>query len=118
MNDSNRLATQGERVLALAWIENPDVKSGNLGPEDLPKNLVLLGLIGLRDSRRQEAIEAVKDCHGGGIRVTMITGDHTITAAAIAKMLNIGDGKTAITGARSRKWMPLRSSSASATSTY
>ena len=41
----------------------------------------------------------MKECHGGGIRVTMITGDHQITAAAIAKMLGIGDGKTAITGA-------------------
>jgi len=41
----------------------------------------------------------VKECHGGGIRVTMITGDHKITAAAIAKMLGLGDGKTAITGA-------------------
>ena len=68
-------------------------------PADLPKNLVLLGLIGLLDPPRKEAIEAVKECHGGGIRVTMITGDHKITAAAIAKMLDIGDGKTAITGA-------------------
>ena len=41
----------------------------------------------------------MKECHGGGIRVTMITGDHKITAAAIAKMLGIGDGKTAVTGA-------------------
>jgi magnesium-transporting ATPase (P-type) len=41
----------------------------------------------------------VKECHAGGIRVTMITGDHKITAAAIAKMLDIGDGKTAVTGA-------------------
>jgi magnesium-transporting ATPase (P-type) len=61
--------------------------------------LVLLGLIGLLDPPRTEAIEAVKECHAGGIRVTMITGDHKITAAAIAKMLGIGDGKTAITGA-------------------
>jgi magnesium-transporting ATPase (P-type) len=60
---------------------------------------VLLGLIGLLDPPRKEAIEAVKECHAGGIRVTMITGDHRITAAAIAKMLGIGDGKTAITGA-------------------
>jgi magnesium-transporting ATPase (P-type) len=95
---SDRLAAQGERVLALAWLENPEVKAGSLGPADLPKTLVLLGLIGLLDPPRKEAIEAVKECHGGGIRVTMITGDHKITAAAIAKMLGIGDGKTAITG--------------------
>jgi magnesium-transporting ATPase (P-type) len=70
-----------------------------LSATDLPKNLVLLGLIGLLDPPRKEAVEAVHECHGGGIRVTMITGDHKITAAAIAKMLGIGDGKTAITGA-------------------
>jgi len=99
MQASDRLAAQGERVLALAWLENPGVKAGSLGPADLPKTLVLLGLIGLLDPPRKEAIEAVKECHGGGIRITMITGDHKITAAAIAKMLGIGDGKTAVTGA-------------------
>jgi magnesium-transporting ATPase (P-type) len=98
-NEADRLASQGERVLALAWLEDPKVQAGALGPADLPSTLVLLGLIGLLDPPRKEAIEAVTECHGGGIRVTMITGDHRITAAAIAKMLNIGDGKTAITGA-------------------
>lgn len=98
MKASDQLAAQGERVLGLAWLENPGVKAGTLGPADLPKNLVLLGLIGLLDPPRKEAIEAVKECHAGGIRVTMITGDHRITAAAIAKMLGIGDGQTAITG--------------------
>jgi magnesium-transporting ATPase (P-type) len=98
LGESNRLASQGERVLALAWVENPDAEAGNLAAADLPDNLVLLGLIGLLDPPRPEAIEAVKECHAGGIRVTMITGDHKITAAAIAKMLSIGDGKTAISG--------------------
>ena len=98
MKEGDRLASQGERVLALAWLPDPDVRAGSLGPADLPDTLVLLGLIGLLDPPRKEAIEAVKECHGGGIRVTMITGDHKITAAAIAKMLGIGDGKTAITG--------------------
>src|SRR5499426_3798817 len=74
MRASDKLAGQGERVLALAWLENPGVKAGSLGPADLPKNLVLLGLIGLLDPPRKEAIEAVKECHGGGIRITMITG--------------------------------------------
>jgi calcium-translocating P-type ATPase len=96
---SEAMAGQGERVLALAWLENPGLEAGSLAPADLPRNLVLLGLIGLLDPPRKEAIEAVKECHGGGIRVTMITGDHKITAAAIATMLGIGDGKTAITGA-------------------
>jgi magnesium-transporting ATPase (P-type) len=99
MQASDKLAGQGERVLALAWLENPGLKAGGLAPADLPGNLVLLGLIGLLDPPRKEAIEAVHECHGGGIRVTMITGDHKITAAAIAKMLGIGDGKMAITGA-------------------
>jgi magnesium-transporting ATPase (P-type) len=99
MSASDKLAGQGERVLGLAWLEGPGVKAGGLTPGDLPRNLVLLGLIGLLDPPRKEAIEAVKECHGGGIRVTMITGDHKITAAAIAKMLDIGDGKTALSGA-------------------
>src|SRR3984885_4183110 len=99
MEASDKLAGQGERVLGLAWLESPGIKAGSLTAADLPKNLVLLGLIGLLDPPRKEAIEAVTECQGGGIRVTMITGDHKITAAAIAKMLGIGDGKTAITGA-------------------
>src|SRR5262249_21871840 len=94
-----RPAAQGGRVLALAWLEDPKLQAGGLGPGDLPGTLVLLGLIGLLDPPRKEAIEAVKECHGGGIRVTMITGDHKITAAAIADMLGIGDGRMAITGA-------------------
>jgi magnesium-transporting ATPase (P-type) len=96
--EGDRLAAQGERVLGLAWLADPGLEAGSLKPEDLPKNLILLGLVGLMDPPRKEAIEAVKECHGGGIRVTMITGDHKITAAAIAKMLGIGDGKTAVAG--------------------
>jgi magnesium-transporting ATPase (P-type) len=95
MQLSDRLAGQGEGVLALAWIENPGLNAGTLEPADLPKNLILIGLL---DRPRQEAIEAVKACHEGGIRVTMITGDHKITAA-VAKMLGIGDDKTAVMGA-------------------
>jgi magnesium-transporting ATPase (P-type) len=95
---ADRLAAQGERVLALAWLPDAGLAAGALTPADLPHTLVLLGLVGLLDPPRKEAIEAVKDCQGG-IRVTMITGDHAITAAAIARMLNIGDGRTAVTGA-------------------
>jgi len=97
--EGDMLAARGERVLALAWLPNPGLSVGNLSPGDLPGNLVLLGLVGLMDPPRKEAIEAVRECHEGGIRITMITGDHKITAAAIAGMLGIGDGKTAVTGA-------------------
>ena len=96
---SDTLAGQGERVLGIAWLENPvGLDVGSLSADDLPHDLVLLGLIGLLDPPRQEAIAAVRECHDGGIRVTMITGDHKITAAAIAGMLGIGDGKTAMEG--------------------
>jgi len=98
VREGDRLAAQGERVLGPAWLPNPDLRAGSLRPADLPKTLVLLGFVGLMDPPRKEAIDAVHECHGGGIRVTMITGDHKITAAAIAKMLGIGDGKTAVAG--------------------
>ncbi|PWT78779.1 MAG: carbonate dehydratase, partial [Acidobacteria bacterium] len=103
---ADRLAAQGERVLALAWIENPMLQAGALSPADLPNTLVLLGLIGLLDPPRKEAIEAVKECHSGKIRVTMITGDHRKTAAAIARMIGIGDGNTAVIGAEIEQMDP------------
>src|SRR5262245_56078438 len=62
---SNRLAAQGERVLALAWLESPRVKSGSFGPADLPKHLVLLGMIGLIDPPRKVAIEGDRECARG-----------------------------------------------------
>jgi len=96
--EGDRLAAQGERVLGLAWLPDPGLATGNLGPGHLPRTLILLGLVGLMDPPRKEAVEAVRECHGGGIRVTMITGDHKITAAAIATMLGIGDGRTAVAG--------------------
>jgi magnesium-transporting ATPase (P-type) len=98
LREGDRLAAQGERVLGLAWQPDPGLATGNLGPQDLPKTLVLLGLVGLMDPPRKEAIAAVRECHDGGIRVTMITGDHKVTAAAIAGMLGIGDGRTAVAG--------------------
>jgi magnesium-transporting ATPase (P-type) len=96
--EGDRLAAQGERLLALAWLADPGVTQGSFQAENLPRNLVLLGLVGIMDPPRAEAIAAVRECHAGGIRVTMITGDHKVTAAAIAGMLGIGDGRTAVTG--------------------
>src|SRR5262249_57313558 len=69
------------------------------GPADRQTTRAWPALPALLAPPRREAVEAVKECHAGGIRMTMITGDHKITAAAIAKMLEIGDGTTAIAGA-------------------
>ena len=74
METSDKLAGQGERVLGLAWLESPGTKAGSLTAADLPKNLVLLGLIGLLDPPRKEAIEiasrrssAMRICSASGL---------------------------------------------------
>src|SRR5262249_28847300 len=59
----DRRGGQGEGVLAQAWQETPAVPVGTLGPGDLPRNRVLLALVGLLDPPRKEAIEAVKESH-------------------------------------------------------
>ncbi len=92
------MARRGERVLALAWQPECQAKSGDLNADSLPRDLVFLGLTGIMDPPREEAVNAVAECHGGGIRVTMITGDHATTAVSIAQKLGIGDGKTVQTG--------------------
>ena len=96
---NDAIAGKGNRVLALAWLTDPKIEEATFNPAGLSRTLVLLGLVGIIDPPREEAIAAVKECHGGGIRVTMITGDHAVTAASIARMLGIGDGKTYATGA-------------------
>ena len=97
---NEEIASKGQRVLALAWLENAKIDEATFDAEGLTRELVLLGLVGIIDPPRDEAIAAVKECHQGGIRVTMITGDHAVTAASIAKMLGIGDGKSYVTGSQ------------------
>ncbi len=97
LGHSERLASGGHRVLAVAHKPAAsDAKS--LQVDDLTDGLTLLGLFGIIDPPRSEAIEAVKDCHDAGIRVKMITGDHVLTAKAIGKQMGIGDGEHAMTG--------------------
>ncbi|MEE4240617.1 MAG: HAD-IC family P-type ATPase, partial [Desulfopila sp.] len=76
----------------------PPVESTTLEKKDIKEGAVFLGLIGIMDPPRKEAIRSVKECREAGIRVKMVTGDHTITAMAIGRQLNIGTGKTAIDG--------------------
>ena len=94
-----QMARQGQRVLAIASVP---FRAGvrELRYRDLSSGLVLLGMVGMMDPPREEAIEAVRRCRSAGIRVKMITGDHAVTALAIGHQMGIGDGRSALTGSR------------------
>jgi len=87
------------RVLAVAYKEIDTVPE-NPTSEDLEHGLILMGLVGMIDPPRPEAKEAVALCRRAGIKPVMITGDHVVTAAAIADDIGIlAEGDRAITGA-------------------
>ncbi len=94
----DELSNQGLRVLAAAARDAGEGRDG-LAIEDLDRGLVFLGVVGIIDPPRDEAIEAVRICQQAGIRVKMITGDHAGTAKAIGFEMGIGDGTHAVTGA-------------------
>jgi Ca2+-transporting ATPase len=99
---NEEIAEQGMRVLATA---ERDFDPATFDPDaDLlneVKDLNLLAMVGIVDPPRAEARDAIAECHSAGIRVRMITGDHAVTAGAIAKQLGI-EGR-AITGAEFNK---------------
>jgi magnesium-transporting ATPase (P-type) len=84
----HRAARDGQRVLALAVCELPKGTTA-LSTDDINDRFTLLGLAGMIDPPRPEAIEAVAQCQRAGIRVKMITGDHSVTAAAIGAQLGL-----------------------------
>ncbi|SCY97324.1 cation-transporting P-type ATPase [Microvirga guangxiensis] len=93
-------ARQGQRVLGIAAKRLPQVPSEPLTFADVEDGLTMLGLLGLIDPPRDEALAAVKECQSAGIRIKMITGDHAATAAAISGTLGIqASNGTAVTGA-------------------
>jgi P-type Ca2+ transporter type 2C len=98
LDTAHRFASEGMRVLAMAYKEAPpDLEE--LTHEHVEGNILLTGLQGMIDPPRPEAVDAVKGCRKAGIRVVMITGDHATTAAAIGRMIGIGDGSgAALTG--------------------
>jgi len=89
--EADEMARDALRVLGMAYKTVPRDKT-SLGAEDLD-GLTFLGLQGMIDPPREEAIEAVGKCRGAGIRTVMITGDHAQTAKAIARQLGIGEGE-------------------------
>ena len=90
------LSMEGLRVLAFAYRELPEGHALSLEDE---KDFTFIGLVSMIDPPRPEAIQAVADAKRGGIRTIMITGDHKVTASAIAKQLGIfREGDEAVSG--------------------
>jgi magnesium-transporting ATPase (P-type) len=94
---AEQVAARGRRMLALAIGDAP-AERGELNFADIEEGLTMLALVGIIDPPRDEAIVSVAQCRQAGIRVKMITGDHAVTASAIAARMAIGDGSPALTG--------------------
>jgi len=97
LDKAEALARKGQRVLAVAARSVP-VDHTVLSATDLQDSLCLLGLVGLIDPPRQEAISAVQTCLNAKIQVKMITGDHAVTAQAIGKQLGLTHTDKVLTG--------------------
>ena len=85
------MARRGYRVLALASSLRPSAGDGE-GQRIVPASLTWAGLVCLIDPLRPEATAAVRDCRKAGVQVVMVTGDHPVTALAIARELGIAAG--------------------------
>lgn len=94
---SEEIASKGRRLLAVAR-KPAGSDQRRLAFEDVEGGLTLMGLFGIIDPPRPEAIRAVAECQSAGIRVKMITGDHSLTAAAIGRELALEDTDRVISG--------------------
>lgn len=90
-------SNKGERVIGVAFKHVDDDKK-IIDHDDVGEGLNMIGLAGILDPPREEAIEAIKVCKRAGIQVKMITGDHKATALAIAKQMGITDKDNVLEG--------------------
>jgi len=99
ITENQDMALRGLRVLALAHQElEPGLPI--LAEETVESGLVFLGLVGMMDAPRKDAVQAIEACRSAGIEVVMITGDQKLTAIAVAKEMGImNEGDQALTGA-------------------
>jgi magnesium-transporting ATPase (P-type) len=93
----DKLAADGQRLLAVACKPTTG-EHRDLQLRDVESDLTLLGLFGLIDPARPEAIAAIEQCQSAGIRIKMITGDHALTARAIGRRLGLVNGGGVTTG--------------------
>ncbi len=87
LNINNSFAEKSLRVLALAYRETPNLKEYTL--DNVERNLVFVGLVGMIDPPRDEVKRAVEQCQEAGIEIMIITGDHAITARAVAQQIGL-----------------------------
>ncbi|MCK5563520.1 HAD-IC family P-type ATPase, partial [Candidatus Bathyarchaeota archaeon] len=99
LGTNEEMAREALRVLAVAYKELPSTPSEKFDEENLEKGLVFLGLTGMIDPPREEAKEANSLCQQAGIKTVMITGDHKLTAVAIAKELGMLKSNVVLIGA-------------------
>ncbi|MGZ5135124.1 MAG: cation-translocating P-type ATPase, partial [Flavitalea sp.] len=91
LNATEKMASNGLRVLGFA-MKHFDRLPATITPEEIETDLTILGAAGLMDPPREEAMQAVKECKTAGIKPVIITGDHPLTAKAIATRLGIIEG--------------------------
>jgi Ca2+-transporting ATPase len=103
---NERMAADGLRVLAVA-MRRWDTLPSRITPDNVETELTFIGLVGIMDPPRDEARQAVAMCKSAGIKPVMITGDHPITARAIAKRLGIMDDDRGIVTGRELDRLPL-----------
>ena len=96
---NEKMANEALRVLGMAYKELPDNALEDFDEESAENNLVFVGLMGMIDPPRKEAKEANRLCEQAGIKTVMITGDHKLTAMAIAKELGMLKSDLVLTGA-------------------
>ena len=89
---NEEMAGQALRVIGFAY-KKLDYVPSNLSNSDIENNLIFLGLEGMMDPPRPETIESIKSCYKAGIRPVMITGDHKLTAVAVAKEIGMKLGQ-------------------------
>lgn len=92
------IAALGQRVLAFA-MKSVEPQHTVLEYVDVENSLIFIGMVGMIDPPRPEAISAVRECRSAGIHVKMITGDHAKTAAAIGKQIGLNNDVSVLTGA-------------------
>ncbi|MDL2253271.1 calcium-translocating P-type ATPase, PMCA-type [Ruminococcaceae bacterium OttesenSCG-928-I18] len=102
-SENDEMSEKALRVLAVGYKTIEEIPA-EVSPETIENNLVFLGLVGMIDPPRPEVREAVKVCRKAGIKPVMITGDHVVTASAIADDLGIRrEGDLSVTGVELQK---------------